>query len=306
MRGVWSPAVEGVRRYRLATWSVLGFHSPSRRDGPCHPSLSPRAVPQCRPGFVLHRRVGAPGRDGGPRQRQDPGPLHSAAQSTEGRPEAAWTRRGRGSQGAASWSEAALRRPAGAAAVTGEVAGGPPSKGSTPEADLGTPSDPWPSGGSRPWGGAWSPLGCAPGCGLVQALGLRGPGFLPRGRGLPPVLSGTTSRSRGALEWRPPSLPPSLGPTCRACAVRRSMRAARAWPAGCTGRPGRLAPSWTRRVSRAGEAAGVGGAPPSRRARPPRLAPAAPQRAGAAHASAPRLRAEPTARFRPRTPRTGL
>lgn len=100
MRGVWSPSVEGVRRYGLAMWSVLGFHSPSRCDGPCHPSLSPRAVPQCRPGFVLHRRVGAPGRAGGPRQRQDPGPLHSAAQSTEGRPEAAWTRRGRGSQGA--------------------------------------------------------------------------------------------------------------------------------------------------------------------------------------------------------------
>lgn len=172
MRGVWSPAVEGVRRYGLATWSVLGFHSPSCRDGPCHPSLSPRAVPQCRPGFVLHRRLGAPGRAGGPRQRQDPGPLHSAAQSTEGRPEAAWTRRGRGSQGAASWSEAARGGRLGRLQSRGRWQEVPQVRGLPPKLTLAPRQTPGPAGAAgrgaergphwaAPPGVAWCrPLAC--------------------------------------------------------------------------------------------------------------------------------------------------
>lgn len=66
MRGAWSPSVEGVCGYGPATRSILGFHSPLRCVGPRHPSLPPRTVPQRRLGFVLHRRVGAAGTDGGP------------------------------------------------------------------------------------------------------------------------------------------------------------------------------------------------------------------------------------------------
>lgn len=217
------------------------------------------------------------------------GPGASAQCSSEhgGRPEAAWTRRGRGSQGAASWSEAALRRPAGAAESRGRWQEVPQVRGLPPKLTLAPCQTPGPAGAAgrgaergphwaAPPGVAWCrPLACGARVSSPVGWDCHQCSVGPRpGAGVP---------SSGGC--RP--CPPSLGPTCRACAVRRSMRAARAWPAGCTGRPGRLAPSGTRRVSRAGGAAGVGGAPRSRRARPPRLAPAAPQRAGTAHGLGP-------------------
>lgn len=94
----------------------------------------------------------------------------------------------------------------------------------------------------------------------------------------------------------------ALGPPRRAWTVRQSRRGREGLAAG---RPGHSAPSRTHCVSRAGEAAGFGGTPPSRRALPAssrllrrELAPFT--------ASARRLGAEPVACFRPRSPLPGL